>query len=132
MQKLYQLLLISILLSALTACGGGGASSKHSTANQNPNANGRVSLAWSPPSTRSDGSFLPINELAGYKVYMGTSRSNLSQLVDLNDEAINNYTVSNLPAGSYYFAVSAYDMDGFESGFSQVIRRSAEQTLPSG
>jgi hypothetical protein len=87
-----------------------------------PTSASKVDLSWSPPVTRADGSYLPANELAGYRVYMGTSSNNLSLLVDLNDEATTTYTISNLPAGSYYIAVSAYDSAGVESGMSQVIK----------
>jgi hypothetical protein len=52
---------------------------------------------------------------------MGTSSDNLTELVDLNDDTITNYTVNDLSTGNYYFAVSAYDINGLESGYSQVI-----------
>ena len=81
----------------------------------------RVDLSWTPPSTRSDGSYLPLSELAGYRVYMGTSSNDLAPLVDLNDDTVTSYTVNGLSSGNYYFAVSAYDTNGLESGYSQII-----------
>jgi hypothetical protein len=80
-------------------------------------------LSWIAPTTRSDSSYLPANELMGYRIYYGTSSSNLSVLVDLNDESITEYTVDTLPSGNYYFAVTAYDMDGNESGLSNLINK---------
>jgi len=121
MRKLYHLLLVTVLLTLLSACGTQDSTSAGSAASQNTISNDNVNLSWAPPSTRADGSYLPITELAGYRVYMGTSDNNLKPLVDLNDETITSYTVSDLPAGSYYFSVSAYDMNGLESGFSQVV-----------
>lgn len=121
MRKLFQLICVTVLLTLLAACGGQGSTSTGSTASQETVSPDNVNLSWAAPSTRADGSYLPITELAGYRVYMGTSDNNLQPLVDLNDESITNYTVSNLPAGSYYFTVSAYDIEGLESGFSSVV-----------
>jgi hypothetical protein len=107
----------------LSGCGVNESSEGSNTASQQTVVtDDSVSLSWSAPSTRADGNYLSNNELAGYKVYMGSSANDLSQLVDLNDNQITEFTVSDLEAGSYYFAVSAYDRDGLESGFSQIIR----------
>jgi hypothetical protein len=45
----------------------------------------------------------------------------MAPLVDLEGSSNTEYTVTGLPSGSYYFAVSAFDTDGIESGFSQII-----------
>lgn len=82
-------------------------------------------LEWLAPSTRTDGDYLPMSELAGYRIYMGTSSDDLAPIVDLNDEGLTRYTVDNLAAGSYFFAVSAYDADGMESGLSQIVEKQA-------
>ncbi len=120
MRKLFQLLSVVTLLSLLTACGSSSTSSSN-TASQGSGSSGGVSLVWAAPSTRIDGSYLPIGELAGYRIYMGTSANDLSPVVDLNDENMTRYTVRNLTSGSYYFAVSAYDSNGVESALSQVV-----------
>jgi hypothetical protein len=137
MRKFSQLLTVVVLLAMLSACGIQESTSTGPTSSQNtsvssnntpiPSDNAtipsdKINLSWAAPSTRSDGSYLPVSQLAGYRVYMGTSDNNLSPLVDLNDETITHYTVDNLPAGSYYFSVSAYDRDGLESGLSQIVR----------
>ena len=117
-------LLIALVLSTslLTACGGNGSSSRTSTAtSQVIEVTDRVNLSWAAPTTRSDNTYLHASELAGYRVYYGTSSSNLAPLVELSDESMTEYTVEDLPAGSYYFAVSAYDTEGRESGYSQMI-----------
>lgn len=125
-----RLLIAALLVSALTACGGSGTTTGTTAATstgseaqtQTQTATDSVNLSWRAPASRSDGTYLPISELAGYRVYMGTTSNDLSPLVDLNDEAITSYTIRNLSAGSYYFAISAYDIDGLESGMSQVLR----------
>ena len=121
MRNLYQLLAITVLLALLSACGSQQSASTRTTSALSTTPVDGVSLAWSAPSTRTDGSYLPLTELAGYRVYYGTTADDMAPLVDLNDIAITQYTVSNLPAGNYYFAVSVYDIDGLESGYSQVI-----------
>ena len=117
MKKLATLLLIAITALLLSACGGGSTSAS----GDNRDATGVVVLSWVAPSSRTDGSFLPPSELQGYRIYYGTSPNNLDMMVDLNDDSITDYTLTDLPSGSYYFAVTAYDADGMESGLSNVI-----------
>lgn len=85
---------------------------------------GDIALGWVPPSTRTDGTTLDLSEIAGYKIYMGTTANNLEQIVDLADCTIQEYVVENLDVGDYYFAVTTYDVDGNESGFSNVAVKS--------
>jgi hypothetical protein len=126
MHKLTRILAIITLASMLSACNNGldssssGTTSTHTTQTTTTSSD-IVNLNWKAPTTRSDGSYLPTSELAGYRVYMGTSSDNLTELVDLNDDTITNYTINDLSTGNYYFAVSAYDINGLESGYSQVI-----------
>ncbi|MCU7812732.1 MAG: fibronectin type III domain-containing protein [Candidatus Thiodiazotropha sp. (ex Notomyrtea botanica)] len=122
MYRIFYIAVVLMFTSLLAACGSNGsASSTNPTASQVVSTKDSINLSWTAPSTRADGSYLSLTDLAGYKVYMGTTSDNLSALVDLSDDTITNYTVNNLPAGSYYFAVSAYDVDGAESGYSQII-----------
>lgn len=125
MKKLTTLLLIAVTTLVLTACGGGGGDSTTDSRDPTPTTSGSGSflLSWVAPSTRADGSYLPLTELEGYRVYYGTSASNLSVLVDLNDDSLTEYTVDTLPSGSYYFAVTAYDSNGVESGLSNIINK---------
>jgi fibronectin type 3 domain-containing protein len=117
-------------LALLSACEYSGSSSSEKTSaqgtagtgtNQSTAGTDSVSLSWIPPTTRADGSTLQAHELAGYRIYMGTSSSSLQPLLDLDDETISQYTVEKLQSGEYYFAVSAYDTDGLESQLSQII-----------
>lgn len=84
-----------------------------------------ATLTWSAPSTRTDGTSLSMSEIDGYRIYMGESESDLTPVMDINDNTLTVYTFTNLSAGTYYFSVTAYDMDGIESGFSNIISRSA-------
>ncbi len=59
--------------------------------------------------------------LSGYKVYYGTaSRTYLAPIV-LGKQT--SYTITGLAAGTYYFAVTAFDTTGSESDFSNEVSR---------
>jgi len=54
------------------------------------------------------------SDLAGYKVYQGTSTGVYDQSIEVGN--VTTYTKSNLQAGlTYYFALTAYDVSGNES-----------------
>ncbi|MEN8165994.1 MAG: fibronectin type III domain-containing protein [Pseudomonadota bacterium] len=82
----------------------------------------KVDLSWSPPATRTDGSVLILSDLEGYRIYSGSSPDQLILLVDLIEGATD-YSISNLSPGIHYFAVTAYDLDGLESGFSEIVAK---------
>ena len=121
MRNLLQILIFSISLALLSACGGSGSSTADNASSQTVIEADSVSLRWIPPTTRSDGSYLQASELAGYRIYMGASQSSLYPIVDLINDNTNQYEVENLDQGSYYFAITAYDNNGVESGLSQVL-----------
>lgn len=66
-------------------------------------------------------------DLAGYKVYHGTVSGNYTNTIDIglvNPNDVPTYTVVNLTDGNtYYFAVTAYDTAGNESGFSNEVSK---------
>ena len=71
----------------------------------------QATLAWDP-NTESD--------LAGYKIHFGTASGNYTVHTDVHN--VTSYTVTGLTAGqTYYFAVSAYDASGNESGYSNEV-----------
>ncbi len=60
-------------------------------------------------------------DLGGYKLYLGTSSRNYTQVVDLGLST--QYTISNLVDGTvYFFTLTAYNQKGFESSFSNEVR----------
>jgi hypothetical protein len=59
-------------------------------------------------------------DLAGYRVYYGTSSDNYTASVDVGNNT--HCVISNLEQGvTYYFAATAYDSEGNESEFSDEI-----------
>ena len=74
-------------------------------------------LQWSPPTTRVNGAPLG-SDLAGYKLYRGPRSRYYDTVVDLPNPLTTQYVFDTLDPGTYYFAVSAYDNGGLESGYS--------------
>ncbi|MCG8006059.1 MAG: putative Ig domain-containing protein [Candidatus Thiodiazotropha lotti] len=92
-------------------------------ASQTTPTTGSISLTWVAPATRTDGSPLDMSEISGYRLYMGTSNNNLSAVVDVDDCTISNHLIENLETGTYYFAITAYDLAGNESDLSNVVAK---------
>ncbi len=44
---------------------------------------GDATLSWDPPTTNADGT--PLTDLAGYRIYYGTSSGSYSQNIDAGD-----------------------------------------------
>jgi hypothetical protein len=84
-----------------------------------PVSTGTATLDWTPPTQNSDGSVL--TNLAGYTVYYGTSPDSLTESVKVTNPGLTAYTLSNLPAGTWYFAVTSYSAAGVESSRSGVV-----------
>jgi hypothetical protein len=82
---------------------------------------GTALLSWTPPTQREDGSSL--NNLSGYRVYYGLNQNQLDQTVVLNNAGLTSYMVESLGQGTWYFAVTAVDGGGMESGFSNVASK---------
>jgi hypothetical protein len=70
-----------------------------------------VTLAWDANSE---------SDLEGYKIYYGRSSRNYTNCVDVGNST--SYTVSGIQTGlTYYFAITAYDTDGYESYYSNEV-----------
>src|SRR5712691_6950538 len=82
----------------------------------------QVTLAW-------DANTDP--DLAGYKLYYGTSSRSYQSSVDVGN--VTSYTLSGLLEGqTYYFAATAYNLSLNESGFSNEVSKAiADVTAPS-
>jgi hypothetical protein len=82
---------------------------------------GTASLSWLAPTQNTDGS--PLTDLAGYRVYYGTSSSNMSQAVSISTVATTSYVVGSLGAGTWYFAVRSFNAAGVESESSNLASK---------
>jgi hypothetical protein len=82
---------------------------------------GSATIAWTPPTSNTDNS--PLTNLAGYRIYYGTSSGNLTQVLNLPNPGISSGVVENLAAGTWYFAVTSYNASNVESERSNVTSK---------
>ena len=81
-------------------------------------------LIWILPTHNVSGT--PLTDLAGVRIYYGTSSSNYTTMVEVG--ITNKYTVLNLLAGrTYYFNGTAYNSLGMESDYANEVSRTIEQ-----
>lgn len=85
----------------------------------NPAHAGEAVLTWDPPTTNTDGT--PLTDLAGYKVYYGTTSGNYTSIIDAGN--VTTYTAASLTSNTYYFATTAYDTSRNESGYSNEVSK---------
>ena len=106
-----QIFLVSLFL---TACGDVASVGGIDTGGGGTNS---IKLSWVAPTTYEDGSSL--DDLAGYKLHYGTQPGQYTQVV-----TVDSYTmaeIDDLGSGTYYLTVTAYDIYGNESDFSNEI-----------
>jgi hypothetical protein len=89
-----------------------------------PATTGSAVLNLTAPTQNTDGSAL--TDLAGFRIYYGTSPSNLTQLVQLAGATLTSYTANSLAAGTWYFGATAYTTSGTQSAMSAI----ASKTIP--
>ena len=83
-----------------------------------------TTLSWTAPTQNEDGTTLA--DLAGYKIYWGTTPGVYTNSVTINDAGLTTYVVDNLAPGTYQFVATAVNSAGEESRYSSPATR----TLP--
>jgi hypothetical protein len=82
---------------------------------------GSATLSWTPPTRNTNGTTL--TNLAGYRIYYGTSPSTLTRTVTLNNAGLTRYVVGDLSAATWYFSIRAYTSSGSESANSNTVSK---------
>ena len=126
------LLLVFSIAVLFAGCGSGTGATPGSTATVvndpttsggSPGASGvnagSATLTWDAPSTLTDGT--PLTGPLVYKLYYGTAPGQYTTVVEVGSAT--SYTVQNLAAGSYYFVVTACDILGYESVYSNEVSK---------
>jgi fibronectin type 3 domain-containing protein len=118
----------------LAGCGGDGTSSDSTGAFESAAAQpstsasaplptpgtSNVTLSWVGPTENTNGSAL--TDLAGYKIYYGTSPKQLNEMVAVANPGLQTYVIDGLAVGAtYYFSITATATDGTESVASTVV-----------
>jgi hypothetical protein len=79
----------------------------------------KVTLTWTSPTLNTNGT--TVTDLAGYRIYYGSKSTQLNQVVTVAGAAVTDYVFRELSAGTWYFAVVAYNNDNIESSLSAVV-----------
>ena len=80
-----------------------------------------ATVSWDAPTTNNNGT--PLTDLAGYRIYYGASRENLSHMVQIHTVGLQTYVIDDLAAGTWYFAVRAVAANGTESTLSDIAAK---------
>lgn len=83
-----------------------------------------TTLSWTAPTQNEDGTTLA--DLAGYKIYWGTTPGVYTNSVTINEAGLTTYVIDNLAPGTYQFVATAFNSAGEESRYSSPATR----TLP--
>ncbi len=75
-------------------------------------------VRWVRPTQNVDGS--PLTDLAGYLIYWGSESRRYGSSVRIDDPDATEWE-ANIAPGSYYFAMTAIDVDGHESDYSNEV-----------
>lgn len=82
---------------------------------------GEVTISWTAPTQNTNNS--PLTDLAGFKIYYGTSEDSLPKIVNVN-KSVNQVTIKDLtPSTTYYFGVVAVNELGVESELSNIASK---------
>jgi hypothetical protein len=81
-----------------------------------------TTLNWTAPTKNDDGTDL--TDLAGFKIYMGTTPGQYTHLATIDNPSVTMYLVENLSAGTYEFVATSYNTAGVESQYSGAATKS--------
>ena len=102
----------------------GGSGSRTVVIHRETEGTGSVSLTWTAPTKREDGT--PLTNLAGYYIRYGRMSEIYDYEIKIDNPSVTTYVVEGLQPATWYFVVSAYDTDGVESHYSNEIERVVE------
>jgi hypothetical protein len=78
-----------------------------------------LTLSWTAPTENVDGSAL-VN-LAGFRLHYGTDPAHMDHELELPGKDLTSASIEELAAGTYYFAIVAYNTDSVVSELSGVV-----------
>ncbi len=84
-------------------------------------SDGTALLSWTPPTENTDGSAL--TDLAGYRIYYGTSSGNYTETVTINGAGLTSYQIDNLAPADWYFVITSFNSSNIESIYSNEVSK---------
>jgi hypothetical protein len=106
-----------------TKSSGGAATASNTGSNSAAKATGSLALTWVAPVTRADGTPLSLADIDGFRIYYGKSAGSYPYHVNVSDATTQQMTLKNLASGTWYIVMTTYDVDGRESGYSVVVKK---------
>ena len=79
-----------------------------------------AALSWTSPVENVDGT--AIEALSGFKVHFGTRSTDYDSVSDILDSASTGFKIA-LDPGTYFFSVTALDINGLESDYSNEVSK---------
>jgi hypothetical protein len=79
---------------------------------------GSVTVNWRTPTQNTNGT--PLVNLAGFRIYYGTSATNLNQSTQIANPGVTSYVLANLAPGTWYIGLADYTASGVESSLSNI------------
>ena len=130
--KLFYTISILVTLGITAGCNGtstdaglngSSGSSGSGGVSANSGTNGAVTLNWLPPTQNTNGS--PLTNLAGYKIYYGTSPGQVySNSVSIQNPGLSSYVIENLSNNTtYYFVITSVNGFSIESAYSNMASK---------
>lgn len=86
-------------------------------------------VSWIAPTTNTNDT--PYTDPRGFVVVYGTSPTALTQRAEVNNAAAREHLITNLAAGTWYFAVIAVNSRGIESDLSNVTSKTLSTATAS-
>ena len=86
---------------------------------------GSISLGWTAPSSRTDGTALSLSEISGYRVYYGPAPGNYTSSVTVSNGSATSTVINNIATGDWYVAMTTVDVNGIESAKTGAVLKVA-------
>ena len=82
---------------------------------------GSATVSWDIPTTNADGSTL--TDLDGFNIDYGQTSQTYTRLKVVNDESLDSVLIEGLEPGTWFFAVTAFDLAGNQSAPSTEVSK---------
>jgi hypothetical protein len=107
--------LVLLLQGCLTSSGNGSSGESSST-----DGTLKMSVTWSKVTQNIEDR--DINNVGGYKIYIGTSTASYDLVIDIKGSENTSYEANRLVPGTYYLSMTSYLTEGLESELSEEIQ----------
>ena len=115
-----------IFLSPCSGGDGGSINSGGSVVGSIGTGNSSMALSWTAPSTRADNTPLSLVDIAGYRIYYGVEKGSYLAWTEIPDGTVTQATISGIPLGTYFVAMTTIEGEGLESGYSPELKMAAK------